>query len=142
MHSLPPGIEPASEYSEAEIDGDKNPKRYPIAANFGKTSTHLIDANQAIDRRLARKNSANVAQCRRDGLDRPGNANQEKLRQSRRDKENDSRFPALETGASGLPHEACGQKERHREKAEIERPAKSREPIGARQDDEQEKCRR
>jgi hypothetical protein len=87
--------------------------------------THFFydKAHQAVDRRLARKDAAQLLEHGRDHLARPGHTDEKKLWQGRRDKDQNRRLAVPEKAARGLTHKTGGEHERHREQRQIRNPA-------------------
>src|SRR5215831_12136325 len=68
---------------KAEIDSAQHPQIEPIGPHLAQAGAHLIDADEAVDRRFTRKHPAHRVEERRDHLARPGNADEKKLQQYR-----------------------------------------------------------
>src|SRR5438270_16860 len=97
---------PRRHQCETEIGCRKQPQVKPIGTDLAERGSHLIDADQTVDRGFGRKDASNLLEDRRDHLARPGNADKEELRQGGRDENQDGRLAMPEQEAGSLAHQA------------------------------------
>ena len=93
----------AASDGEHEIDRGQQPQIEPVGAHLEEPRAHLVDAHEAVDRRFAGKDAAELVEERRDHLARPGHADQKELRQGGRDEDQDRRLAMLEEAPAAWP---------------------------------------
>ena len=79
--------------------------------NLGETRAELVDAHEAVDREVGGENASPRQHRIRDGLARPGKADDEELRNAGGEKQQHRGLAMLELGADGLGHEARRENE-------------------------------
>src|SRR6202012_1005035 len=84
------------------VDACQAPKKRPIFRDVVKGRAHLVDADEAIDRRRARDGAAGLADDIRDPFDRPGHADREEDWQAHRNEEEDGGLAPLKPQAREL----------------------------------------
>jgi hypothetical protein len=89
--------------------------------DLGEARAELVDAHQAVDRKIARKHVASGEYWLWDCFARPGEASQEELRQTGANKDQRWCFRILEPGASRLAHKAGSQSEKRGEHHQLQR---------------------
>src|ERR1700722_10974283 len=83
MADLSPAEHKGRADCESPVNCDQGPKRRPVFCNVVKARSHLVDADQAVDRRRARECAAGVADDIGDRLYRPRHADRKKEGQAR-----------------------------------------------------------
>src|SRR5262245_13629385 len=86
-------------YGDCEIDGGQNPEAAPIARDLPQAGAKLIDADDAIDGEVRRKDVADGLDGVGDRLARPGETGEEKLRQAGAEENQRRGFGMFEPGA-------------------------------------------
>src|SRR5580658_11163539 len=80
MTDLSPAEHQGRADSERPVNRHQGPKRRPVSCDVMQGRAHLVDADQAVDRRCARKRAARVANDIGDRLYGPRHADREKER--------------------------------------------------------------
>src|SRR5262249_49550532 len=102
----PPAANRGARNGEHEIGQHQGEDAEPVVRDIGEAGAHLVDSHQPVDAVLGREDLADEPHRRRNRLDRPGDADEEELRQRGGEEEHDSRFAMTEPGRGGLAHEA------------------------------------
>src|SRR5262245_61429038 len=87
---------------EREVDDRQNPKSAPILCHLGKARTQLIEADNAVDRKVDREDMAGDEHCMRYRFGRPGEPCEKELRQAGGEEDEGRRLRTLEPGTHCL----------------------------------------
>src|SRR5262245_26093094 len=80
MHG--PAMKACRHNCEQQIQGGETPQATPVAAHFVKSGTRLVEADEAVDRKLGRKDGPGGEHGLRNRLARPRISDQEQQRNS------------------------------------------------------------
>src|SRR5438046_2219044 len=96
MCHLPALDERCGDHREREIDDGEAPEPAPVARHLPQARAHLVEADEAIDRKIGGKDIRGGLYPLGDGLARPGEAGEKELRQAGAEKDERRRFRMLE----------------------------------------------
>src|SRR5262249_30546636 len=78
----PPLDEARGQHRERKIRDGEPPQAAPVVRDLGEAGAQLVHANDAVDGKIRREDTARGQRCRWDGFARPGEAGEEELRQA------------------------------------------------------------
>src|SRR5262245_32441729 len=87
---------------EREVHDRQEPQSAPILCHLGKARTQLIDADDAVDRKVDREDMAGDEHCMRYRFGRPGEPCEKELRQAGGEEDEGRRLRTLEPGTHCL----------------------------------------
>ena len=129
-----PAVGDGGDYREHEIDERETPEPAPIARDLPEARAHLIEANNAVDRKIGGKDIGGGLHKLRNGFARPRIAGEEEQRQACAKKNERRCLRMLEPGTYRLAQETGCQNKHRGEGDEVQRMTERRKAVDARQD--------
>src|SRR6185436_4827117 len=131
MCSLPASCH-GGDHREPEIDDGETPEPTPIAHDLPEARAHLIEANDAVDRKIGGKDIGGGLHKLGNGFARPGIAGEEEQRQACAQKNERRCLMMPEPGAYRLAQKTGCENKHRGEGDEVQRMTERRKAVDAR----------